>query len=163
MIGAASVRSAWSALVDIAMRHHAFARGEMKSLAFTRMCAIQRQKRATHDRSTPCRWRAATNSDEPMYGAGGVALMPCAVPPKAWSAAATTDPAMSDRYIIRSAAGRLVQCVTERQALQKAAELFDKYGPDVEIEIYLNELATESILCSQQWMRHWNDRRLGRA
>ena len=70
---------------------------------------------------------------------------------------------MSDRYIIRSAAGRLVQCVTERQALQKAAELFDKYGPDVEIEIYLNELSTESILYSQQWMRQWNDRRLGRA
>jgi len=91
-------------------------------------------------------------------------LMPCAVPPKAWSAAATiTDRAMNDRYIIRSAAGRLVQCVSERQALQKAAELFDKYGPDAEIEIYLNELSTESILYSQQWMRQWNDRRLARA
>ena len=96
--------------------------------------------------------------------AGGVALMPCAVPPKAWSAAATiTDRAMNDRYIIRSAAGRLVQRVSERQALQKAAELFDKYGPDAEIEIYLNELSTESILYSQQWMRQWNDRRLARA
>ena len=53
------------------------------------------------------------------------------------------------------------QCLTERQALQKAAELFDTYGPDSEIEIYLNELSAESILYSREWMRQWNGLRLG--
>ena len=55
---------------------------------------------------------------------------------------------MSDRYIIISDGGSPVQCLTERQALQTAAELFDRYGPDTEIEIYLNELLAESILCT---------------
>ena len=63
---------------------------------------------------------------------------------------------MSDRYIIKSQGGSPVQCLTERQALQKAAELFDTYGPDAEIEIYLNELSAESILYSREWMRQWN-------
>jgi len=68
---------------------------------------------------------------------------------------------MSDQYIIKSQGGSPVQCLTERQALQKAAELFDTYGPDAEIEIYLNELAAESILYSREWMRQWNGLRLG--
>ena len=68
---------------------------------------------------------------------------------------------MSDRYIIKSQGGPPVQCLTERQALQKTAELFDTYGPDAEIEIYLNELSAESILYSREWMRQWNGLRLG--
>jgi hypothetical protein len=64
---------------------------------------------------------------------------------------------MTDQYIIKSEAESPVQCLTERQALQKAAVLFDKYGP----EIYLNELSAESILYSREWMRQWNGLRLG--
>jgi hypothetical protein len=74
---------------------------------------------------------------------------------------AQTDRVMTDRYIIKIEGGSPVQCVTERQALQKAAELFDEYGPDAEIEIYLNELLAESILYSREWMLHWNGLRLG--
>ena len=74
-----------------------------------------------------------------------------------------TDHVMSDRYIIISDGGSPVQCLTERQALQTAAELFDRYGPDAEIEIYLNELSAESILYSRTWMRQWNCRRLGHS
>jgi hypothetical protein len=40
---------------------------------------------------------------------------------------------------------------------------FDRYGPDAEIEIYLNELAIESILYSRAWMRQWNSHRLGHS
>ena len=50
---------------------------------------------------------------------------------------------MSDRYIIKSPGEILALCLTERQALHKVAELFDKHGPDAEIEIYLNELSAE--------------------
>ena len=71
-----------------------------------------------------------------------------------------TDRVMSDRYIIKSPGETLARCLTERQALQKAAELFDKHGPDAEIEIYLNELSAGSILYSCEWMRQWNSRRL---
>ena len=70
------------------------------------------------------------------------------------------DRTMSDRFIVRSGTGVLVQCLTERLALQKAAELFDRYGPAAEIEIYVNELAPESILYSQKWLLEWNSRRL---
>jgi hypothetical protein len=68
---------------------------------------------------------------------------------------------MTDQYIIKSEAESPVHCLTERQALQKAAELFDRYGPDADIEIYLNELSAESILYSREWMRQWNGLRLG--
>ena len=74
---------------------------------------------------------------------------------------AQSDRVMTDRYIIKIEGGSPVQCVTERQSLQKAAELFDEYGPDAEIEIYLNELSAESILYSREWMRQWNGLRRG--
>ena len=74
-----------------------------------------------------------------------------------------TDRVMSDRYIIISDGGSPVQYLIERQALQTAAELFDRYGPDTEIGIYLNELLAESILYSRDWMRQWNCRRIARC
>jgi hypothetical protein len=61
---------------------------------------------------------------------------------------------MSDRYVIKCEGGSPVQCLTERQALRRAAELLDRNGPNAEIEIYLNELSADSILYSRAWMRH---------
>ncbi len=69
---------------------------------------------------------------------------------------------MGDRYLVKSSTGRAVPCVTERHALQKAAELFDQYGPEAEIEIYLNELSGAAVLYSRNWLRKWNVRRLRR-
>ena len=48
---------------------------------------------------------------------------------------------------------------TQHDALQKARELFDEHGPDLEIELHLNRLSPPpSILFNTQWMRNWNRR-----
>jgi hypothetical protein len=57
-----------------------------------------------------------------------------------------TERTMSDRYIVKRRDAPPVSCVSERQALQRAAELFDQYGRDVEIEIYLNDVSDSSLL-----------------
>jgi hypothetical protein len=43
------------------------------------------------------------------------------------------------------------------QALQRAGELFDKYGEHLEIEIHLNRLdPPPSILYNSKWLQEWN-------
>ena len=73
--------------------------------------------------------------------------------------AKSADRAMGDRYIVKLSTGLPLPCVTERRALQRAAELFDG-NPDAEIEIYLNEVSDDAVLYSRDWMRQWNTRRV---
>jgi hypothetical protein len=48
---------------------------------------------------------------------------------------------------------------TQYDALQKASELFDEYGPSLEIELHLSRLSPPpAILFNTQWMRNWNRR-----
>lgn len=67
--------------------------------------------------------------------------------------------AVSNRYLIKSSAVPIISCKTEREALRRAASLFNSFGPDIEVEIYLNELSESALLYSQGWMRQWNERR----
>jgi hypothetical protein len=52
----------------------------------------------------------------------------------------------------------VISCKTEREALRRASSLFDAFGPDADIEIYLNELSGSGLLYSKEWMRQWHER-----
>jgi hypothetical protein len=69
---------------------------------------------------------------------------------------------MSDRFILKWVAGGdqiSMPYSTQYDALQKASELFDEYGPGLEIELHLNRLSLPpSILFNTQWMRDWYHR-----
>jgi hypothetical protein len=65
---------------------------------------------------------------------------------------------MTDRYVVRSSIPDLdypipdYPCTTEGAAFAKAAELFDEYGPKLEVQISLNDI----IFRDTANMRKWN-------
>ena len=65
---------------------------------------------------------------------------------------------MGDRYIVKASLSVAPwPSDSEEAALQKAAELFDKYGSDLEIEILLND--RQPPLYGTAYMAKWNKNR----
>jgi hypothetical protein len=54
----------------------------------------------------------------------------------------------------------LVPFDAELQAFEKAGELFDQYGGELEIEMRVNQTSKPSRVYDANWMRRWN--RFGR-
>ncbi len=66
---------------------------------------------------------------------------------------------MADRYIVKSTLPLLASWPfkSEQEALKKAAELFDEHGPQLQIEILLNDM--EPPLYGTARMAKWNRER----
>jgi hypothetical protein len=68
---------------------------------------------------------------------------------------------MADRYFLKRVLGTEafsgLPFSSEEQALEKAAKLFDKHGPNLQLEIWMNDVPP--ALRSAIWMADWNRRR----
>ena len=68
---------------------------------------------------------------------------------------------MADRYVVKGtlAADPIPSwpCPSEEEAFQKAGEFFDKYGPSLRLEIFLNDIAGPRY--GEQYMAEWSRRR----
>jgi hypothetical protein len=76
---------------------------------------------------------------------------------------ATEGIVMPDRFILRWVLGSncvLVPFDAELEAFEKAGELFDQYGGELEIEMRVNQTSEPSRVYDANWMRRWN--RFGR-
>jgi hypothetical protein len=64
---------------------------------------------------------------------------------------------MPERFVLKwviDAVAIAAPCGTQREAFQKAGELFDEHGPGLEIEIHLNNMS--AVLFNKKWMHRWN-------
>jgi hypothetical protein len=68
---------------------------------------------------------------------------------------------MADRYVLKRVLGAeelgSLPFSSEEQALEKAATLFDQHGPNLQLEIWLNDMPP--ALRAAIWMADWNRRR----
>jgi hypothetical protein len=66
---------------------------------------------------------------------------------------------MRERFLIRgvAAAGETIDeaSLTQREAFDRARELYREFGADLEIEIYLNDSARGSAFFNKSRMRKW--------
>jgi len=65
---------------------------------------------------------------------------------------------MADRYVLKRVVGAEelggLPFSSEEQALEKAATLFDQHGPNLQLEIWLNDMPP--ALRGAIWMADWN-------